>query len=380
MFTYDFINQELPIEFEFTDKALDHLSTRDDIYDIKILLALMLQVAMKMGNGNSYPDFFQLAVYVDDRGRIILSAHESMAEFRLFHRGMLRVFQECDNDIMKVMRKVCNTCPYLERKGNDTVERSIQARTKNIGTFIKLSIDSDSRKYYVFLNTLDRISFLVSGKDESKANYYIIMLNRFCFMGNICHGCGISCDEARKCGACQWTRYCSEICQKFHWPTHKAGCSKVKKAAAKALTAPFEAWDSAKEFRDNKAAEDDRMRQQIAEVGITPIPFFDLYAALTAMQTKAKADAMRQVFYVLANMKSNFYLETTKKIFHKVATEEHEWKLESIVQICASLTGAQTERAVQNAEWVLQQIDRASTPQALDAFMQALQQMVARSL
>ncbi|KAJ7228070.1 hypothetical protein C8J57DRAFT_1534642 [Mycena rebaudengoi] len=32
--------------------------------------------------------------------------------------------------------------------------------------------------------------------------------------------------ELRKCGRCQSVRYCSQECQKKHWPTHKKNCSK----------------------------------------------------------------------------------------------------------------------------------------------------------
>lgn len=48
-----------------------------------------------------------------------------------------------------------------------------------------------------------------------------------------CGGCGVKLADARLCSACKQIGYCSQACQKKHWPTHKAAC----KAACKAATA-----------------------------------------------------------------------------------------------------------------------------------------------
>lgn len=45
-----------------------------------------------------------------------------------------------------------------------------------------------------------------------------------------CHVCGAPADK--KCSKCHVTRYCSEACQRAHWPHHKAACKVDRKAPA----------------------------------------------------------------------------------------------------------------------------------------------------
>jgi len=40
----------------------------------------------------------------------------------------------------------------------------------------------------------------------------------------VCRKCGTAAEEMRQCAGCRWVRYCSAVCQKADWKTHKADC------------------------------------------------------------------------------------------------------------------------------------------------------------
>lgn len=42
-----------------------------------------------------------------------------------------------------------------------------------------------------------------------------------------CWECGDTEKPLLKCGQCRMAKYCSEACQRDHWPTHKTDCKKI---------------------------------------------------------------------------------------------------------------------------------------------------------
>lgn len=44
-----------------------------------------------------------------------------------------------------------------------------------------------------------------------------------------CAVCGIVTGDLKRCGRCRSAAYCSEACQRKHWPTHKTSCASPSK-------------------------------------------------------------------------------------------------------------------------------------------------------
>lgn len=44
-----------------------------------------------------------------------------------------------------------------------------------------------------------------------------------------CESCGLVLIDVKRCGRCRCAAYCSQACQKQHWPQHKKECKAPQK-------------------------------------------------------------------------------------------------------------------------------------------------------
>jgi hypothetical protein len=50
-------------------------------------------------------------------------------------------------------------------------------------------------------------------------------VDTYAYPANVCLMCGVT-TSVKKCGRCKIPAYCSQPCQRLHWPVHKALCGK----------------------------------------------------------------------------------------------------------------------------------------------------------